>query len=221
MKSYAETFQRWNEMPVELTEDQLLVGDWQVMQSWEAPLMEVLAEEVTASGGHILEIGFGMGISANRIVAHGCASYTVIEMHPGIVSNARKFAAEQSLPCEVIEGAWQDVVPLLDRRFDGVLFDTYPLSAEERGKNHFSFIPVAPSLLRGSGVFVCYSDDTKRFRSEHLELLLTHFDEVTLRKVTGLEPPKDCEYWQHGHMVIPAARRPVGATGSVSEEAVK
>lgn len=212
MKSYAETFQRWNEMPVALTEDQLLVGGWQVMQSWEAPLMDVLAQEVTAGGGDILEIGFGMGISANQIVANGCTTYTVIEIHPGIAANARKFASEQNLPCEVIEGAWQDVVPSLDRQFDGVLFDTYPLSGEERGKNHFSFIPVAPSLLRDSGVFVCYSDDTKQFRSDHLELLLTHFDEVTLHKVTGLVPPKDCEYWKHSHMVIPAARRPVTMT---------
>lgn len=217
MTTYAETFQRWIEMPVDLTDDQLRIGGWQVMQSWEAPLMDVLAEEVTAGGGDILEIGFGMGISANRIVSHGCTSYTVIEIHPQIAALAQEFGEKQSLPCEVIEGAWQEVVPSLGRRFDGILFDTYPLSAGERGKNHFSFIPLAPSLLTSDGVFVCYSDDTKQFRSEHLELLLTHFDEVTLRKVSGLTPPRDCEYWKHRHMVIPAARRPV----AVVEEKAK
>lgn len=206
MGSYPESPEQWQDMPVELTESELRIGGWQVMQAWEEPLMEVLAREVTSQGGDILEVGFGMGISASKIVAHGCSSYTVIEMHPVVAEAARKWASAQDVPCTVIEGAWQDVVPSLETQYAGILFDTYPLSAEERGRNHFPFIPFAPSLLQQNGLFVCYSDDTVDFRSEHLKLLLDHFDEVKLIKVSELEPVEGCEYWADNHMIIPVAR---------------
>lgn len=206
MGIYPDTPEKWREMPVELNDSELRIGDWQVMQAWEEPLMEALAREATARGGDILEVGYGMGISAEKILAHGCRSYTVIEIHPVIAEAARSWAAKQDVPCTVLEGAWQDVVPTLAANFDGILFDTYPLSAEERGKNHFPFIEIAPTLLRENGLFVCYSDDTVSFRTEHLELLLTHFDEVKLVKVTDLQPVEGCEYWSESHMVIPVAR---------------
>ena len=206
MGSYPETPEQWQEMPVELTESELRIGGWQVMQTWEEPLMEVLAREVSSQGGDILEVGFGMGISASKIVDHGCSSYTVIEMHPVVAEAAREWASVQEVPCQVIEGAWQEVVPMLETQYAGILFDTYPLSAEERGQNHFPFIPFAPDLLRANGLFVCYSDDTVDFRSEHLKLLLENFDEVKLVKVSGLEPDEDCEYWTASHMIIPVGR---------------
>jgi guanidinoacetate N-methyltransferase len=204
----------WAKLPVELTADQLSIGGWQVMQTWEAPLMDVMAREVTEGGGHILEIGFGMGISASLITSYGCASYTVIEAHPKVATLARDWTREQQTPCNVIEGSWQEVLADLEPRgFDGILFDTYPMSPEERGQNHFPFIPYAPRLLSDRGTLVCYSDETTEFRSEHLTLLLSRFDEVKLVKVAGLTPPADCEYWQGDHMIVPVARCP---TRSVS-----
>ncbi len=35
---------------------------WDVMSDWETPIMQLHADIVCASGGHILEFGFGMGI---------------------------------------------------------------------------------------------------------------------------------------------------------------
>ena len=66
---------------------------------------------------------------------------------------------------------------------------------------------MAPQLLREGGFLTLYSDETIDFRPQHLKLLLTHFDEVKLIKVTGLTPPPDCEYWQSVLMVIPVARK--------------
>jgi guanidinoacetate N-methyltransferase len=194
-------------MAIEISENELLIGGWQVMQSWERPLMEAMADEVAVLQGDVLEIGYGMGIAAQMIVNSGCASYTVIEAHPAIAQLARAWASVQSIPCTILEGAWQDIVPRLSIHFDSVLFDTFPLSADERGKNHFPFIPIAPSLLRRGGIFVYYSDETFEFRSEHLAMLLTHFDEVKLIKVSGLKPGNDCEYWGADHMIVPVARR--------------
>ncbi len=190
-----------------LTRDDLRIGDWQVMRRWETPLMKVLAREASAHHGDILEVGFGMGISADEIISNGCRSYTVIEAHPKVADLARKWADRQATRVQIIEAYWQDVVPNLDASYDGVLFDTYPMSRRERHKNHFAFIPVAPGLLRDGGLLTLYSDETIDFRRQHLKLLLTHFDEVKLIKVTGLRPPSDCEYWRSNLMVIPVARK--------------
>lgn len=190
-----------------LTGDDLRIGNWQVMRRWETPLMKVLAREASVHHGDILEVGFGMGISADAILAHGCRSYTAIEAHPKVADLARRWAEHQATHVRIIEGYWQDVVPNLVARYDGILFDTYPMSRRERHKNHFPFIPVAPQLLREGGFLTLYSDETIDFRPQHLKLLLTHFDEVKLIKVTGLTPPADCEYWQSDLMVIPVARK--------------
>lgn len=197
----------WASMPACFSSDELNIGGWQVMQSWEAPLMRVLAEAVTAARGDVLEVGFGMGICAKEIGRCGCRSYTVIEAHPDVAEAARRWGAEQSFPVTVHEGLWKEVVPRLSRKFDGIVFDTYPLAAEERGRNHFPFIPLAPELLNPDGVLTLYSDESVDFRQEHLELLLNAFGEVRLLKIDGLQPPPDCEYWSSPVMVIPVARR--------------
>lgn len=204
-RSYPRSRDEWRSLPVALTDTELSIGDWQVMQSWELPLMKALAREATMKGGNVLEVGFGMGISAAEIVTSGCTTYTVIEAHPDIAHLARQWGDRQEVEVTVIEGFWEDVIDTLPRMFDAILFDTYPLSKEARHKNHYAFIPHAPNVLIPGGVLTMYSDETIDFRAEHLRLLLAHFDEVKLVKVTGLRPPPDCEYWQHDHMVIPVA----------------
>lgn len=218
-KRYPRSQSRWRELPVVLDDDRLLIGGWQVMRSWEAPLMEALAREVTCNGGDILEVGFGMAISATAIMSAGCSSYTVIEAHPEVADRAREWGRKQDVPVTVLEGFWQDIEPELDRRYDGILFDTYPLSRGERHKNHYPFIPRAPRLLRQNGVLTLYSDETSRFRQEHLELLLGHFDEVKLVKVSNLQPPADCEYWRDSTMVIPVACNRCGDADGTSDQA--
>lgn len=209
MSKYPNRPKEWRDMPVLITEDDLLIGGWQVMQTWEQPIMELMAEEITSSGGDILEIGFGMGISASEITKRKCKSYTVIEAHPVIVKYAKRWAQFQEVEINIIEGFWQDIIPKINKKYDGILFDTYPLTPDERSKNHFSFIPVAPRLLNQNGLFTYYSDENINFRPEHLKLLLKNFDSIKLLKVNNLEPPNTCEYWSDSCMVIPVASKPI------------
>ena len=53
----------------------------EVMMSWESPIMEASAEWVCSGGGDILEIGFGMGISASFIQQQNISSHTIVESH--------------------------------------------------------------------------------------------------------------------------------------------
>ena len=72
-------------MKAEYSDEELLIGGIQVMQDWERPLMRALAKEATRNAGHVLEVGFGMGISADYLIESGCTEYTAIEPHKAVL----------------------------------------------------------------------------------------------------------------------------------------
>jgi guanidinoacetate N-methyltransferase len=185
----------------------LLIGAEQVMQYWERPLMRQLAAFATSRGGRVLEVGFGLGISADYIIAAGCEEYSVIEAHPIIAERAREWGRRQPVPVRVIEDFWQNVIASVGP-FDGILFDTFPMNDEERSRNHFPFIPEAAGLMSEGACLTYYSDETRNFRPEHLRLIFEHFSEAEFAVVEGLEVPDECRYWRADHMVIPCLSRP-------------
>src|SRR5262249_11564048 len=70
------------------SDDELVIAGQEVMQAWERPLMAELARIVSHSHGDVLEIGFGMGISATLIQQHGVRSYAVVECNPDVLTKA-------------------------------------------------------------------------------------------------------------------------------------
>lgn len=185
----------------------LFVGDKQVMQSWEKPLMKKLAKYASGRGGDILEIGFGLGISARFIVEYGCDSYTVVEAHPKIAENARLWAKKLKISTTVVEDFWQNWISNETDKYDGILFDTYPLEESKKGKNHYEFLPYVKDLLSEGGIYTYYSDETTDFRHTHMKKLFKHFKKFKLVKVDGLCPPPSCKYWNDDHMVIPVVKK--------------
>jgi hypothetical protein len=100
-------------------------NDHNVMHVCETSIMKKQAEITTQNGGDILEIGFGMHISADFITDNpNVTSYTVIEIHPQQYLRAVEWAKTKTIPTKVILGDWMDVLPLLDLKFDGIFFDT-------------------------------------------------------------------------------------------------
>ena len=65
----------------------------EVMMDWEDTIMSASAAYACEGGGDILEIGFGMGISATYIQAHTINSHTIIENHPQVILKAQAWAA--------------------------------------------------------------------------------------------------------------------------------
>ena len=98
------------------------VGD-EIMMDWEHPIMSASAAYVTEGGGDILEIGFGMGISAGYIQSHSISSHTIIENHPQIISKSREWASGKS-NVTIISQSWADVTGSLGT-YDGIFYDTY------------------------------------------------------------------------------------------------
>ena len=93
-----------------------------IMMDWEHPVMSASAAYVTEGGGDILEIGFGMGISANYIQSHSISSHTIIENHPQIIEKLKTWANGKS-NVNIISQSWADVTGSLGR-YDGIFYDT-------------------------------------------------------------------------------------------------
>ena len=98
------------------------LGD-EVMMDWEDSLMSASAAYVTENGGDILEIGFGMGISAGYIQSHSIDSHIIVENHPQIIPKAVEWASNKS-NVTIVSQSWYDVKDSIGT-FNGVFFDTW------------------------------------------------------------------------------------------------
>jgi hypothetical protein len=104
-------------------------GKFQVMMEWERPYMQACIEALKPFGD-VLEIGFGLGYSADCIQAACPKSHTIIEYHPAVAAKAREWA--KSHPnAKIVEDTWQNAMPKLGV-FDCIFFDDYPLHSEEQ-----------------------------------------------------------------------------------------
>lgn len=96
-----------------------------IMHSGEKGLMECLAKLGTKNGGDILEIGFGLHLSADTIQSNPRVnSHTIVEVHPTIYNNALKWS-EDKKNIEIILGDWINILPIKNKKFDGIIFDTH------------------------------------------------------------------------------------------------
>ena len=112
----------------------------EVMMDWEDSVMKKSADYVCENGGDILEIGFGMGISANYIQANSISSHTIIENHPQIIERAKTWAEGKS-NVTIVEGDWYIIKDSLST-YDGIFYDTY-------GEDDWSkFAQELPSLTK-------------------------------------------------------------------------
>lgn len=94
-----------------------------VMAKGAKSITEIFSYVVSQNGGDVLDIGFGMGFSANKI-SELVDTYTCIEINPQIYEKAKEWAKDKS-NVEIIFGDWIDVIPTLNKKFDGIFFDTH------------------------------------------------------------------------------------------------
>lgn len=94
-----------------------------VMDVVSKHLMKIYSDIVCQNGGNVLDIGFGLGYSANYIYEN-VGNYTCIEVNPTIYESALKWAKDKP-NVNIIYGDWVNIIPTMTQKFDGIFMDTY------------------------------------------------------------------------------------------------
>nr|GMD99434.1 protein arginine N-methyltransferase 2 [Ipomoea batatas] len=134
---------------VSFSEDKIMDAESKaVMMAWEKPLMEAHAKAVCSNGGHVLNVGFGMGLVDTAIQQYAPASHTIIEAHPEVYDRMIRQGWDKKDNVKIIFGRWQDVVSQLES-YDGIFFDTYGEYYEDMREFH----QYLPKLLKPGGIY--------------------------------------------------------------------
>ena len=164
-----------------------LIGpDEEVMMLWEEDIMRASADWVCSGGGDILEIGFGMGISANFIQNNNISSHTIVECHPDIIEKAYEWA-EGRPNVIIVEGDWFNVRENLGK-YDGIFYDTY-------ADDHMGNFPSALPDLTKTGTRVTWWNNMSG-PSNFYNLSGVIYDEIEVN------PPQN-GYFNYGKYYLP------------------
>lgn len=170
-------------------------GGKQVMHEWETPLMKKSAEFVCQNGGHILEIGFGMGIASNFIQQQDIESHTICEVHPQILPRLKKWAHDKP-NVRVLGGdwynnlmVWKDFIDQ-SRTYDGILYDAHQ-------DPHHKYVRDMIKALANDKCHVTWWNNASKQRDE-LRLGIEKID----FEIIEVDPPKNT-YFNHKQYLMP------------------
>lgn len=200
----------WQTSDINLDDKYLKIQGHPVMEAWEHPYMRRLAEITSSQGGKVLELGFGMNISADYMQnnknsqAHPLSEHWVIEANNKVADRANTWATEgKKSKVVVCRGYSWDVSPgLASGSFDGIMYDTYPLSAGGVNRHQRGFFQDAARLLKMGGVFTYFCNEPLDLMPEEYELLNELGFNVSV-EVIPVPTPDDCQYWRAKTIVAP------------------
>lgn len=202
-------YDKWRDASPEYTSEGLRILGHPVMEPWEDNYMEHLARAVTHNAKAVLEVGYGLGLSANyiqRYLSNGI--HVVIEANKHVFSKIVDLKVRNNNKVLPFLGFWEECVPYLrGNTFDGILFDTYPLRVEDIHKNHFPFFKEAYRLLKSHGRFTYYSDESDNFSKEHRKLIDATGFKIVEAQVVKITRPDNCEYWNKDTFLLPVLQK--------------
>lgn len=224
LKSEADFDKRdWTGIGEELDSERLDIDGHPVMQAWESPYMGELARIATRKGGRVLEVGFGMAISATAIQQYDHTEHIIMEANGDVFKRLEAFKGTYPKVTPMGPALWQDSVNKMeDGSLDGILYDTYPLNAEEQHTHQFDFLKQARRLLKPGGILTyCnltslgvlkneFESWEELFEKTQLPLLLEAgytLDEIKDIEIFPVTPTADCEYYQHTTAMAPVIIR--------------
>ena len=161
-------------------------SDWnsvEVMMDWEHPMMSSSAAYITQNGGDILEIGFGMGISAGYMHSHSINSHTIVENHPEIIPKAIEWANNKS-NVTIVSQSWYDVKDSLGT-FDGIFYDTF------EDMNYRNFSSSLSTWTKNGTKVTFWNDDSGESNNHKIE--------STYKQINISAPDSASVYFRNGN----------------------
>jgi predicted O-methyltransferase YrrM len=177
---------------LEYSEDYLVIkkhkntsrkGTGMVMERHEEPLMQKHVDLLNVKDKDVLEIGFGMGISATMIQEAQPKSHTIIECHPQVI-NYFLTTYEHRDNIKLIPDYWQNVIMSIDK-YDCIFFDTYADKAEQ-------FFDIVDLKLREDGKFTYFH--WENFHKEQSDYNVErHYVEYDIKYMEGGTKKGTCQ----------------------------
>tara|TARA_R100001463_G_scaffold133540_1_gene195049 strand:- start:323 stop:889 length:567 start_codon:yes stop_codon:yes gene_type:complete len=160
--------------------------EMEVMMDWEDAVMKKSANYVCKGGGDILEIGFGMGISADYIQSNSITSHTIVENHPQIIEKAKAWASKKP-NVTIVEGDWYTVKDSLST-YDGIFYDTF-------GDDNMDKFKDALTNLTKTGSKVTWWNSVNS-KNNYYSITGVNYEAI------AVSPPSNC-YFNHTTYYLP------------------
>mgnify|MGYP003325882994 CR=1 FL=1 len=139
------------------------------MQENFTKVFDILSE----TKGDILDIGYGWGVSSQHFYSKGVKSLTIIEKRKDVYQKAQKWA-EDKPNVHLHFGDWIDIIPSLDKKFDGNWRDEYHGTTENR-QNDANYNPGTIDRLKALDILGLTDPVTnEQIKEAHRRLMLAN-----------------------------------------------
>ena len=174
-------------------------GVHQVMMEWEKPYMEKCIENLNPKGD-VLEIGFGMGYAATKIMTYDIKSYTVIECSPTVWDRFDDWKSSQrtDMSINIIRGRWEDVLTI-SGTYDSIFFDDYCHSYTDINR----FVKFIEMCLKYN---LNIGSSVGTYSTCNINSIEGDFFTITNQEY-NIQIPKHCRYAKGDKMYIPIIKK--------------
>ena len=164
------------------TRDSLRIGDEYVMHEWERPLIRKMVEDLKLTpDDRLLEIGFGMGISASILQEFGPASHTIVEPHPQVLVQAERWKGSRT-NIQLHLGYWQQLDPGA-QRYSAIFFDPFADDMAAVDDENLRFLKFAAQSLLGDGGRLALFCIRPFLPLEYQRVMFEHYRRVEISSV--------------------------------------
>lgn len=164
------------------TGDSLRIGDEYVMHEWERPLIRRMVEGLKLTpDDRLLEVGFGMGISASILQEFGPASHTIVEPHPQVLVQAERWKGART-NIQLHPGYWQQL-DTGTQRYSAIFFDPFADDIEAVDDENLRFLKFAAQSLLGDDGRLALFCIRPLLPLEYQRVMLEHYRRVEISSV--------------------------------------